>query len=599
MLRPKTADPALVESLRDVVFRVSPFEWFGANSAYRWKDGIADPTAVCLQYAPDAWATVITAGNVGVMVTILVERLCARGGDSMTEWKRHLIAHSLNAALTKAGYAYAEVDAQRVEACLDAAVRLHLVFITDAERSGRTFVTLELYVRRARAAVAYACRGPADLIASGGGAGGASESHPALGSLSQDQRSGVRKILCDLEQHRLAILIGAGGTGKTHVVSVLGELLRGGECGKDLHAFLAPTNKAASVLAQKVGRQEGRIFGTIHSTIMSLREKECAVALLVVDEASMLGEEHMAMIAACPALAESKLLLVGDDLQLPPVPPGEVLRDLMAYFGCARLEVNHRATTSELSATLDSVRSGAPRLSEQDILHSRDDDERNCAVRDWDPSLVVAIRNREKNGYNICRVREHPIPPHLMRYDDFRKEDPHASFLRSFVPYVGLPLVFVSNNYKQEGAVRGRTGRVLSVENRRHVTQTVVALDALQAPRDEDERRGATTSTVMLSSPCWELGKDVAVGYAVTVHSAQSLGSDRVAVLMPPNADCPLLTLEMLYTALSRASGSFRIFTCGVTWDECSPRFLRRSRRRSTLLDFFLNRHFADSRAST
>jgi exodeoxyribonuclease V alpha subunit len=52
-----------------------------------------------------------------------------------------------------------------------------------------------------------------------------------------------------------------------------------------------------------------------------------------------------------------------------------------------------------------------------------------------------------------------------------------------------------------------------------------------------------------------ELHGDVGPAYALTVHKAQGSELDRVAIVLP-DGDLPLLSREVLYTALTRARRS-------------------------------------------
>jgi exodeoxyribonuclease V alpha subunit len=56
------------------------------------------------------------------------------------------------------------------------------------------------------------------------------------------------------------------------------------------------------------------------------------------------------------------------------------------------------------------------------------------------------------------------------------------------------------------------------------------------------------------------MGSALSLGYALTVHKAQGSEYDEVLLLLPDH-DCPLLTRELIYTAISRARRS--VIVCG------------------------------------
>jgi len=161
----------------------------------------------------------------------------------------------------------------------------------------------------------------------------------------EEQRAALKKIAEFLEgaDHRILIVQGAAGTGKTSLMKGLVDGLR--KSGRKAF-LLAPTGRAAKVLA----RRTGSAAATIHSQIYKLEEikdakgnikelrferKEYDVmhsALFVVDEASMLGRQPQSDGAfrsdgvlsdlirhVFEAPVNNKLILVGDPYQLPPV----------------------------------------------------------------------------------------------------------------------------------------------------------------------------------------------------------------------------------------------------------------------------------------
>jgi exodeoxyribonuclease V alpha subunit len=152
---------------------------------------------------------------------------------------------------------------------------------------------------------------------------------PASGSFvpTDEQWAAVRLAI----EHRLSILTGGPGTGKTTSLRVLVDEVRrsGGQV-----RLCAPTGKAARRLAAATGQPAS----TIHRMLEWVpglgferdRDNRLAdFALLIVDEASMLSVRLAEALFA--AVGQSThVLLVGDVDQLPAVGPGRVLEDLIA-----------------------------------------------------------------------------------------------------------------------------------------------------------------------------------------------------------------------------------------------------------------------------
>jgi exodeoxyribonuclease V alpha subunit len=155
------------------------------------------------------------------------------------------------------------------------------------------------------------------------------ETRPVSGDFvpSDDQWSAVLNAL----HHRLSILTGGPGVGKTASMRALVDLLR---ANRKSVRLCAPTGKAARRLAELTGAEAT----TIHRLLEYVpgegfgRDASDPIDgcdMLIVDEASMLS-----LRLAEPLLdavgSRTHVLLVGDVDQLAPVGPGRVLDDLIA-----------------------------------------------------------------------------------------------------------------------------------------------------------------------------------------------------------------------------------------------------------------------------
>jgi exodeoxyribonuclease V alpha subunit len=164
-------------------------------------------------------------------------------------------------------------------------------------------------------------------------------------SLNTDA-AGIRKvvqkrlaILLSREQWRaldtalsskVSIVTGGPGTGKTTLVRAILAILEG--AGKQV-LLAAPTGRAAKRLAEVAGCEAKTIHRMLAYDFKSggfqKNERNPLDAdVLIVDEASMVDVFLMYhLVRALPATA--MLILVGDIHQLPPVGPGNVLRDMI------------------------------------------------------------------------------------------------------------------------------------------------------------------------------------------------------------------------------------------------------------------------------
>jgi len=152
---------------------------------------------------------------------------------------------------------------------------------------------------------------------------------PPAGVKDPQQRLAIRTAL----ERDLLVLAGGPGTGKTSTVAQILKAFSQQQEDPRIH-LAAPTGKAAARLRAVT---EGRWpCTTLHQLLESRgegnfrrnRERPLKLDLLVVDEVSMVDLELMgALLQALPE--ESRLVLVGDPAQLPPVGPGAPLQELL------------------------------------------------------------------------------------------------------------------------------------------------------------------------------------------------------------------------------------------------------------------------------
>lgn len=153
------------------------------------------------------------------------------------------------------------------------------------------------------------------------------QSAPATGHppLAPQQLEAVQTAV----RHKVTVLTGGPGTGKTTTLRALLDLLDGHGCS---YALASPTGRAAKRLSEATGREAK----TVHRLLEFKpgegygrhEQNPINADLIVIDEASML-DVMLANHLLKAISADSHLLLVGDVDQLPSVGAGDVLRDLI------------------------------------------------------------------------------------------------------------------------------------------------------------------------------------------------------------------------------------------------------------------------------
>jgi exodeoxyribonuclease V alpha subunit len=163
-------------------------------------------------------------------------------------------------------------------------------------------------------------------------------------ALAESQRAAIRAAVT----HKLMVVTGGPGTGKTTIVRAIIEIF----LAKSLNVVLcAPTGRAAKRLSESTGREATTIHRLLgfdpRGGFARGREEPLDADLVVVDETSMVDVVLMnRLLQAVPEYA--CVVFVGDVDQLPSVGAGSVLTDLIESktVPVARLTEIHRQAGS-------------------------------------------------------------------------------------------------------------------------------------------------------------------------------------------------------------------------------------------------------------
>jgi ATP-dependent exoDNAse (exonuclease V) alpha subunit len=155
------------------------------------------------------------------------------------------------------------------------------------------------------------------------------------------------RALNTLFECRFSVLTGRAGTGKTSVLRVFLKGLEELE-GRRPILLLAPTGKARVRLMERTKRDDGTVRDayTIHQLLMrnrwlnpqnfALRYKkgsEIGAPTVIIDEASMIPMDLLGVLFRALDLNQvSRLILVGDPNQLPPIGPGRPFVDIVSWL---------------------------------------------------------------------------------------------------------------------------------------------------------------------------------------------------------------------------------------------------------------------------
>ncbi|VTY16106.1 ATP-dependent RecD-like DNA helicase [Streptococcus anginosus] len=173
-----------------------------------------------------------------------------------------------------------------------------------------------------------------------------------------------KQAICDAINHKIFILTGGPGTGKTTVINgiiAVYALLNGLDLRKsqDLPILLAaPTGRAARRMNELTGLPSATIhrhLGMTGDDDTSHLDDYLDADFIIVDEFSMV-DTWLANQLLSNISSNSKLLIVGDADQLPSVSPGQVLADLLKIplLPQTKLEKIYRQSKDSTIVTLAS-----------------------------------------------------------------------------------------------------------------------------------------------------------------------------------------------------------------------------------------------------
>jgi exodeoxyribonuclease V alpha subunit len=130
-------------------------------------------------------------------------------------------------------------------------------------------------------------------------------------------------------RNSFVLVSGAGGTGKTRLIASIVKLYE--SQGLDV-ALAAPTGKAAKRLEEVVGMEAftiHRLLGSNGREFTLDAENPIDADVVIVDEVSMVDVPLAWHLLEAIDPGRTCVVLVGDHNQLPPVGPGNILRDLI------------------------------------------------------------------------------------------------------------------------------------------------------------------------------------------------------------------------------------------------------------------------------
>jgi conjugative relaxase-like TrwC/TraI family protein len=149
--------------------------------------------------------------------------------------------------------------------------------------------------------------------------------------MTRQQAAAARHIL---DSGQLSVFIGAAGTGKSFSLKVVKEVLE--ESGYTVIGT-SPTGKASQGLKTSAEIEHCSTLDRLLIDIDRGKVKLDQKTIVIVDEAGMLGSEKFERIQKAVESAGSRMTLVGDDKQAPPIDQGRPFALIKEAIGAAEI----------------------------------------------------------------------------------------------------------------------------------------------------------------------------------------------------------------------------------------------------------------------
>ena len=380
-----------------------------------------------------------------------------------------------------------------------------------------------------------------------------------------------KRAVQEAAEHGLLVLTGGPGTGKTTTINAIIRYFEGE--GAELR-LAAPTGRAAKRMTETTGYEAQTIHRLLELSGMPEDDREgqpihfernaenpLDADVIIIDEMSMV-DIHLMHSLLMAVTAGTRLILVGDENQLPSVGPGNVLHDIIrsAQFPVVELKkIFRQASESDIVVNAHKINKG-----EQVELNNKSRDFFFLKRYDADIIIrvVIALIQEKLPKYVEAKPFEiqvlTPMRKGLLGVDRLNQilqrylNPPDASRKEKEIGQglfrEGDKVMQVRNNYQMEWEIRGRYG--IAIEKGVGVFNGDTGI--IRTINDFSETAEIEFEDGRWAEYSFKQLDELELAYAVTIHKSQ--GSEYPAVIIPLlSGPRMLMNRNLLYTAVTRA----------------------------------------------
>ena len=362
--------------------------------------------------------------------------------------------------------------------------------------------------------------------------------------------------------NNFSILTGGPGTGKTTIILAVIKIFQKiknyslvelQDENKNILTLCAPTGKAAKRMTESTGFFASTIHKAIGWTTEDenmeefVSDKKIKSELVIIDEASMIDVFLMHNLLKIID-SNSKIILVGDNDQLPSIAPGNVLNDLINSNEISTVKLNRIFRQSEHSSIINishSIKNNIP----FDVLENFDDKEFLLAskkdllkVITTTYSNLLEISDKEKIQIlapiykGICGINE--INKTIQ--DLFNKNELLIEY--GELIYKAEDRVMQLVNRPEDNIFNGDIGYIYDIYKENGKYKIIIDYDNNLVTYEKQDLNQITLS------------------YACSIHKAQGSEFDNIIIPFIDNYNF-MLNKNLTYTAVTRAKN--KLILCG------------------------------------
>lgn len=366
------------------------------------------------------------------------------------------------------------------------------------------------------------------------------------------------QAVIESQRNRFMILTGSPGTGKTFTLRALLH------SGWEKPVLAAPTGKAANRLSEMTGLPAFTLHRLLEyqpgKEAIRGEERPIEADLLVIDEAAMLDVPLTQALMRAIDYEKTTLLLCGDADQLPPVGPGNLLRNLInskAFTVVQLTQIVRQDQHSQIIPNARRVLTGEPIVVDNFKYHdfkyfSVDASTQVLEQQNIAATLSEVFQNVLEHGFEsrdvqvLTPMKKGPVPGAnalnvvLQKMMNPPSRTTPELRVAQAMFRLGDRVMQLRNDYER-GIFNGDTGVVVEISHQDR--ELKVLFDGRTVTYDESNL------------------SQLELAYAISIHKSQ--GSEWPVVIVPLSlAHKQMLSRHLLYTSMTRAKKLLILVGC-------------------------------------